>query len=184
VRRSTPPGRTPTRRPGSTADSSPAPSDDIAVANRLAAAVFGHALDELAPQTRRLLTALDAQVAAISAERGCPRSAVRFTRRELRAWTGWSDFQVHVHLTRLVALDYVIAHGRRRSDGFGYELLYDGQGEDGAPFVLGLVDVAALPAAVAALPHGYDAPQSPTNGDRTAPWSPHPARLSPFLAPS
>jgi hypothetical protein len=49
-----------------------------------------------------------------------------------------------VHLQRLVDLEYVIAHRAARGQGFSYELVYDGRGQDGQPFLSGLLDVEAL----------------------------------------
>ena len=51
--------------------------DDITLANRLAHQVLGRSLDELAPQTRRLLMALDAMVSEVSKAQATPRSEVR-----------------------------------------------------------------------------------------------------------
>jgi hypothetical protein len=48
-----------------------------------------------------------------------------------------------VHLARLVELEHAIAHRDARA-GFRYELAYDGGGEDGRPYVPGLIDVEAL----------------------------------------
>ena len=58
----------------------------------------------------------------------------------MRGATGWTDFQVRVHLGRLVELEYVLVHRGGRGQSFVYELLYEGQGQDGRPFVIGLVD--------------------------------------------
>ena len=116
--------------------------DDIAAANRLAHAVLGATLDELPPQTRRLLALLKAMVQArAGAEQVRPRE-VRFTRREAREATGWGDTQLRVHLGRLEGLEYVLA--RREQGRVVYELLWSGEGQDGAPFVMGLIDVGAL----------------------------------------
>jgi hypothetical protein len=52
-----------------------------------------------------------------------------------------------VHLERLVELEYLLVHRGSRGQSFFYELVYDGQGKDGGPFLSGLVDVAALRAA-------------------------------------
>ena len=49
-----------------------------------------------------------------------------------------------MHLQRLVDLEYVIAHRAARGQGFSYELVYDGSGKDGQPFLSGLLDVEAL----------------------------------------
>ena len=117
---------------------------DIEVANRLAGEVLGRTLDELPPQTRRFLTLLHEKVRTICEEQGVDQSDLRFTRRDLRWWTGWGDFPVRVHLGRLIELEYVLVHRGGRGQSFVYELLYQGEGRDGQPFVLGLVDVESL----------------------------------------
>jgi DNA primase len=106
--------------------------DDIALANRLAHEVLGRSLDELPPQTRRLVDALNAMVAGICEHREIARDTVRFTRREAREHTGWSDFQLRTHLGRLVELEFVAVHRGGRGQSFVYELTWDGHG-DGAP---------------------------------------------------
>jgi hypothetical protein len=118
--------------------------DDIAVANRLAHEVLGRSLDELPPQTRRLLGLLDRLVAERADARGLDRSDVRFTRREVREHTGWTDFPVRTHLEKLAALEYVLVHRGGPGQRFVYELLWDGQGQEGEPFLAGLLDVERL----------------------------------------
>ena len=117
---------------------------DVALANRLAHEVLGRSLDELPPQTRRVLRLLDRHVGGEAKKKGLERAHVRFSRRELREAWGISDTQLRLHLERLVALEYVLS----RRDGPGgrivYELVYDGRGEDGRPFVPGLIDAEAL----------------------------------------
>jgi len=117
---------------------------DIAAANHLAAAVLGRSLDELAPQTRTLLLRLDALVSAIAARDGIARERVRFTRRVVREFCQWSADQTDVHLARLERLEYVLAHHGGQGARYVYSLAYDGQGQDGKPFMMGLCDVAAL----------------------------------------
>ena len=118
--------------------------DDIAVANQLAHEALGRSLDELQPQTRRLLMLMDDMVHAQCAKLNLERTDYRFSRRELRTCTGLSDTQLRLHLDRLVDLEYVLTHKGGRGQSFVYELLYDGQGQDGKPFVPGLIDVARL----------------------------------------
>lgn len=118
--------------------------EDIAVANRLAGEVLGRSLDELPPQTRRFLELLEAFVAQRGAALKLDRADVRFSRREVREHTGWSYDQIRVHLDRLVELEYVLTHRGGRGQSFEYELLYDGKGKDGKPFLVGLIDVEAL----------------------------------------
>ena len=71
---------------------------------------------------------------------GVSRHAFRFTRRDLRESIGWSDFQVRMHLNKLVDLEYLVVHRGKQGRRFVYELLYRGEGQSGAPFLMGLVD--------------------------------------------
>lgn len=117
--------------------------EDIALANRIAHEVLGRTLDELPPQTRKLLILTRAWVAAECHARQLRQSELRFTRRQLREAVSWGDTQLKVHLARLVELEYVALH--RRGLAVEYELLYDGQGaEDGQAHVNGLIDVSDL----------------------------------------
>jgi len=118
--------------------------EDIATANRLAAEVLGRSLDELPPQTRLLLMLLEEMVTKESERLKVGRADFHFTRRHLREKVGWGDTQLKVHLARLVELEYVLVHRGGRGQSFVYELLYEGQGKDGARFVPGLVDVEKL----------------------------------------
>jgi len=124
---------------------------DIETANRLAGEVLGRTLDELPPQTRRFLTLLHEKVKALCEEQGIEMCDLRFTRRDVREWTGYRATQVFLHMARLEELEYVLRHRGGRGQSFVYELLYRGEGVDGRPFVLGLVDVERL------REKGYDA---------------------------
>jgi hypothetical protein len=128
--------------------------EDIAMANRLAGEVLGRSLDELAPQTRRLLLMVEEMVTEACARLGLDRSDYRFTRREVRDYTGWGHTQLKVHLHRLEELEYLILHRGGRGQQFVYELFYDGEGKDGRPFLPGLLEVARLRAG------GYDPDRS------------------------
>ena len=139
---------------------------DIAAANRLAHAILGHTLDELPPQTRRLLT-LTRQMVMERAERDAvtPKD-IRFSRRELRDYTGMGDTQAKVHLGRLVELEYVFPCRLRHGDESRqlYELAWFGEGMDGEAFVMGLIDPAQLAAV-----DGYDRQRSGVDAERSAP---------------
>jgi hypothetical protein len=119
-------------------------AEDIAMANRLADQVLGRSLDELPPQTRRLLLLLDEMVTRQCEELSTDRSDFRFTRRELREHTGWGNTQLKIHLQRLQELEYVLAHRGGRARQFAYELLYDGRGQEGQPVLSGLIDTSKL----------------------------------------
>jgi len=118
--------------------------DDIALANRIAHVVLGRSLDELPPQTRKLLDVLDAYVTQLCAERSMERSSVRLTRREILDVSGLGYSQLTIHVERLIALEHVLVHAGTRGRCFVYELLFDGGGRTGAPHLSGLIDVEAL----------------------------------------
>lgn len=118
-------------------------ASDIALTNRLAHAVLGRSLDELPPQTRRVLSQLAAWVTEQATAQGIERTLVRFTRRAARAALGLSDTQLRVHLERLVELDYVELHGGRAGQRFHYRLLFDGDAERDTPQLMGLHEPGA-----------------------------------------
>ncbi|MGD7708313.1 hypothetical protein [Microlunatus sp. Y2014] len=152
----------------------------IEVAHRLAHAVLGQSLDELAPQTRRLLTAVHSYATAEAKRLAIPLDLVRFTRRQLREHlasqgAGWGDTQLKVHLARLVDLEFLIAH-RLESGAFGYELLWNPpvdtgttDGHDaGQRFLAGLTDPADL---LESPSHDYDPQPVGPNAPVVGPWS-------------
>jgi hypothetical protein len=147
--------------------------DDIAVANRLAHQVLGRSLDELSPQTRRLLITLDAMVREACGRQEIKRQSFLFSRRDVRAFTGWTDFQVRTHLDKLVSLEYVLVHRGGRGQSYVYELLYDGQGQDGRPFLAGLIDVERL------REMDYDGKNEPRPAGSEGGSSPHRALVEP-----
>jgi hypothetical protein len=121
-----------------------ASTEDVELANRLVSQTMGQSLDDLLPQTRQLLVLIDNWVNRQARDSGRSRNLVRFTQRQLRQSLGWSDFQIRHHLKRLIELEYVVSHRTGHGNARNYELLYDGQGRDGAPFVLGLADPQKL----------------------------------------
>jgi DNA primase len=123
--------------------------DDIALANRLAHEVLGRSLDELPPQTRRVLGLIESLVAEKMQQHVLSRSDVRFTRRELRQRCGMSDAAIRVHLERLVMMEYVQPASGRNGLRFEYELLFDGDVQSNTLQMIGLIDVDALKATTA-----------------------------------
>jgi DNA primase len=121
--------------------------EDIALANRLAHEVLGRSLDELPPQTRRVLGLIETFVAERMQKNAILRADVRFTRRELRSRCGMSDAAIRVHLERLVAMEYVRLVAGKNGQRFEYELLFDGDLNLSTPQRMGLIDVEALRAA-------------------------------------
>ena len=118
--------------------------DDIALANELAPEVLGRSLDELPPQTRRLLDHVKTLVRAKQAQPGqSAKLGASFARRELREACGWSLTQVRVHLERLVELEYIELRHGKLGGSFNYELMID---PDAPAHVahIGLIDVNEL----------------------------------------
>jgi hypothetical protein len=113
--------------------------EDVALATRYAHAVLGRSLDELPPQTRRLLELVHEMVKVRMEREKLSQREVRFTRRDVREWTRWGNTQLKVHLKRLEELEYVLLHRFGRGPLMNhYELAYGGEGKDGAPFIVGL----------------------------------------------
>jgi len=118
--------------------------DDIAVANRLTGEVLGRSLDDLAPQTRRLLLLVDQMVTEECKRQKIERTEYRFSRRDVRTATGWGDTQLREHLTRLEQLEYLLAHRGGRGQSFVYELVFAIEGDGSRPTMPGLIDVEKL----------------------------------------
>lgn len=139
---------------------------DLEIANRLAGEVLGRSLDELAPQTRRLLLQIDSHVTERCRKLAIEREDFRFSRREMREVTAWGHSQLGVHLERLVQLEYLVVHRGGRGLSFVYELVYDGQGRDGSRFLPGLIDPATLKP-------GYDSDLPASGGHLPGSFRPH-----------
>ncbi len=134
--------------------------DDIEAANQLAHAMLGRSLDELPPQTRKLLLMIETFVKERSEQLEMTITDYRFSRRDVREYSHWGDTQLKIHLQRLVEMEYLIVHRGQRGNSFVYELIYDGQGKDGKAFVPGLIDVATLK-------HRYDENRSGVKDKRS-----------------
>jgi hypothetical protein len=148
---------------------------DIAIANRLAHEVLGRSLDELPPQTRRLLGIIDTLVAQRSEADGLTRDRVRFTRRDVRGACGLSDVQCRKHLDRLVELEYLLVHKGSRGSSFVYELVFGGDIDDPTPRLAGLVDVDVLT--------GGSASTTPTSPPEPAEFTPLDGEFAPPSPP-
>jgi len=133
--------------------------DDIALANRLAPDLLGRSLDELPPQTRRLLGCIKELVRDICKREDVEQRLALFSRRELCACSGWTYSQVKRHLVRLQELEYVAPRYGRMGTAMRYELLI-GLDEPIDAQHIGLLDVAKLK------------PMTKTRTGKTGGWTP------------
>lgn len=132
---------------------------DIETANKLAHEVLGRTLDELPAQTGKLLQLIQNMVKAECQKQSIEQKDYRFSRREIREFTGWSDGQLKIHCARLTDLEYLLIHKGGRGSHLVYELLFDGDGSD-KPQLMGLIDVKKL---------SYDRQKSGQKVEKSAP---------------
>lgn len=70
---------------------------------------------------------------------------ISFTRRDIREFSGWSDFQVKTHIRQLVELEYLYSITGRKGREYVYELIYQENGEENndssKKFLIGLADM-------------------------------------------
>ncbi|MES9930447.1 MAG: CHC2 zinc finger domain-containing protein [Candidatus Thiodiazotropha sp. 6PDIVS] len=116
---------------------------DIEIANGLAHEVLGRTLEELPPQTYTLLKHIKTMVTSECEKQEIEQEHYRFSRRDIREVTGWSDGQLKIHCSRLTDLEYLLVHRGGRGHSIVYELLYDGDLDD-RKHLMGLIDVEKL----------------------------------------
>jgi DNA primase len=118
--------------------------DDVELAEDLIKQVLGRSLDELPPQTRRLLLLVDDMVREQCEQLKMERADYRFSRRDVRQYTGWSDPQVKRHLHKLEELEYLIVHRGERGQSFVYELYFERPADPRQLFLPGLSEIGKL----------------------------------------
>jgi hypothetical protein len=118
--------------------------EDVELAEDLIRQVLGRSLDELPPQTRRLLLLVDDLVTEQCEQLKMHRTDYHFSRRDVRQYTGWSDAQVKRHLHKLEELEYLIVHHGGRGQTLVYELFFDRPADPRQPFLPGLIDLGKL----------------------------------------
>ena len=123
-------------------------AEDVRLANRLAHELLGHSLDELSRPVRNLLEELEKMVrrqlekeSADTAGNSASMRRISFTRRQIREYTGWSNYRVHIHLKELAEFEYISCETDRLNNTHRYRLLYEGQGKDGSRFLPGLSEI-------------------------------------------
>jgi DNA primase len=140
--------------------------EDIRLAEDLIKQVLGRSLDELPPQTRRLLLTVDEMVSKECERLQMDRSDYRFSRRDVRHYTGWSDGQLKRHLHKLEELEYLIVHRGGRGQSMVYELYFEKPSDLSEPFLPGLINVEKLRTC------NYDEKKSDPKGEKSGPSLP------------
>jgi len=117
---------------------------DIEMANHLAHEVLGKTLDELPPQTRKLLNLIQQLVKEECDRRKLEQKDYRFSRKQIRNYSGWGNTQIKIHCHRLEDMEYLLTHRGGRGQSFEYELLYQADTESHDKHLMGLIDVENL----------------------------------------
>ncbi len=107
---------------------------DIEKANRLAGEILGQTVGELSAPSRALLGIIRDMVK----DKG---RSYRFTRRDIREFSGWSDFHVKTHIQELTDLEYLYSVTGKKGKEYVYELTAP---DDEKPILAGLTKVEAL----------------------------------------
>jgi hypothetical protein len=112
--------------------------EDVELAKRLIHEVLGRTLDGMTAQTRKLLLMIDGMVAAECKRQKIERSEYRFSRRDVRAFTSWSDSQLKNHMGRLQDMEYLIVHRGGRGQSLVYELFFELPADEKQPTLPGM----------------------------------------------
>lgn len=115
---------------------------DIEQANRLSGAVLGQCLGELSSPSQTLLALIIEMARGMAANQEMDVQEVCFTRRMVREYTGWSDWQVKTHIRQLQELEYLVA--RFGSQGKEYRYVLGSGGQDASTKSLNLTSVEEL----------------------------------------
>jgi DNA primase catalytic core len=129
-------------------------AEDVELAKKLIHEVLGRTLDDMTAQTRKLLLMVDEMVTAECKRQKIERTEYRFSRRDVRAFTSWSDSQLKNHLARLQDMEYLIVHRGGRGQSIVYELFFEQPAEASQPMLPGME-------------HKYDAKKSGLEGQKS-----------------
>jgi hypothetical protein len=117
---------------------------DIKKANEIANEVLGRSLDELSPPSRKLLQLIREMVIIHCKKKKIKPEEYHFTRRDIREYSTWSDFQVKTHIRQLEELEYIYAVIGKKGKEYIYELMVTDSIDEEKPFLVGLTDIKQL----------------------------------------
>ena len=118
--------------------------EDIDKANTLANEVLGQSLDELARPSRTLLILIYRMVKEESGKLKIPMDELYFTRRMIREYTGWTDWQIKTHIKQLEEMEYLCVRIGAKGKEYAYALNYRGQAEETGKCYLNLTPVEEI----------------------------------------
>jgi hypothetical protein len=96
--------------------------DDYAIAYRVAREILGFSLDDLKKHARDLLDQIQEMVKRESRKNGQIETEITFTRRQIREFTGWPDYQVKTYIRQLEDLEYLVLQQVKTRGQFEYRL--------------------------------------------------------------
>ncbi|MHA2181962.1 MAG: DNA primase, partial [Promethearchaeota archaeon] len=117
---------------------------DIEIANKLAEKVLGASLQEVSQASRDLYKLTKQMTVQMSAMQSRLYHQIEFTRRDIRTFTDWTDYQIKTHLRQLVELEYIIPQRGRKGQQYKYKLLPEDEIESKENFKRGLINVERL----------------------------------------
>jgi len=103
--------------------------EDIQTANRLFPMILERSLEDLPPQTTRVLHQITQLCLDKAKSENIPLTEVRFTRWELKRYCTLADTQLKLHLARLVSQEYLLSYRKHVNELYRYELLYGSEEE-------------------------------------------------------
>ena len=115
---------------------------DIEKANKIACEVIGMSPDELSTPSKRLLILIREMVRKTCKEKKMAPKDYRFSRRNIREYTGWSDFQIRTHIKELEDMEYLYSVSGKKGKEYVYELVNIDEGE--TQKLLGQIDIKEL----------------------------------------
>jgi hypothetical protein len=83
-------------------------------------------------------------VKEIADKRNLSIEEIFFTRRMIREYTGWSDWQIKAHIKQLEQMEYLHVRIGAQGKQYSYALNYQGQGGDESRFYLNLTPIEEI----------------------------------------
>jgi hypothetical protein len=117
---------------------------DIDQANRIAHEILGRSLDDLSAPSRTLLGLVQKMVLSRSQDLHIPAKDYAFTRRMIREYARWSDWQVKTHIRELEELGFVYSRMGSKGKEYVYELHYNSSLDPQGRVNLRLTEISQL----------------------------------------